>query len=265
MHTSQIHTGPERSLSRRHFMATNALRPQVPVVRTRPNNPLWDRTFFSSMILVLWALVLYGFSRTYFLAGMVRAPLPNTLIHVHGAAFTLWMVLLFVQTALISAHRVLWHKRLGLFGFGLAVAMVILGLLAATDALRRGSGPLGLSPATFYVIPVTDMVLFGIFISFSYRLRSKPAAHKRLILIATIGLTGAAVGRFPGFFHANPRLQDLVPLVLLLTIALYDRIALGRVQRTTLWAGGTLMVVHLARIPLAFTPAWQAFARSMHG
>lgn len=246
-------------------MATDALRQQRPIARTRPNNPLWDRVFFSSMILLLWAIVLFGFARTYFLAGMLRAPLPNLLIHIHGAAYTLWMILLFVQTALISAHQIRWHKRLGLFGFGLAVAMVVLGLLAATDSLRRGGAPLGLSATTFYVIPITEMVLFSIFIVCSYRARSKPAAHKRLILIATIALSGAAVGRFPGFFHTKPQAQILVPLAMLLALALYDRISLGRVQRTTIWASSLLLIVHLIRVPLAFTPAWQAFARYMRG
>ena len=79
------------------------------------------------MIVLLWATGLYGFARTYYLAGMVRAPLPNRLIHIHGAIMTLWMVVLLVQVALISARRVKWHMTFGLFGFGLATAMAIIG------------------------------------------------------------------------------------------------------------------------------------------
>src|ERR1035438_9258170 len=103
------------------------------------------------MVVLLWATVLFGFAKTYFLAGMVEAPLPNRLIHIHGAIMTLWMVLLFVQTALISARRVKWHMTLGLFGFCVALTMVIIGPIAATDALRRGSAPLGLDALTFYI------------------------------------------------------------------------------------------------------------------
>lgn len=245
-------------------MATDAIRQQV-AVRFRPKNPTWDRIFFTSMIALLWAIVLYGFSRTYFLAGMVRAPLPNALIHVHGAAYTLWMIVLAIQTSFISAGQIRWHKRLGIAAFFLAVAMVLLGLLAAVDALRRGSAPLGLSATTFFVIPFTDMLIFSLLVFFAWRDRFKPAAHKRLILIATIALTGAAVGRFPGFFHANPKLQDLVPLALLLILMAYDRFSLGKIQRTTLWASAVLMGVHLVRIPLAFTPLWQSFARHLRG
>src|ERR1700678_1182724 len=110
------------------------MRQQVVVRRDRPANPAWDRVFFSGMIMLLWATVLFGFAKTYFMAGVGEAPLPNALIHVHGAAFTLWMVLLAVQEVLIAGRKIKWHKQLGLAGFGLAVAMVVLGVLAATDA-----------------------------------------------------------------------------------------------------------------------------------
>ena len=125
-----------------------------------------DRIFFSLMPLLMLAAVLFGFAKTYFLAGMVAAPLPNKLIHVHGAAFTLWMVLLIVQTGLIATHHVQWHRKLGVAGFGLAVLMVVLGLTSAVNALHRGRGPLGLDPLTFFVIPLSDMVLFSVFTFF---------------------------------------------------------------------------------------------------
>jgi hypothetical protein len=216
---------------RRIEMATDAVLPHVAVRRDRPANPAWDRAFFLVMIAVLWATVLFGFAKTYFLAGMVAAPLPNRLIHIHGAVFTLWMVLLTVQIGLVTAKRIRWHRALGLFGFGLACAMVVLGVLAATDALHRGSAP-----------------------------------HKRLILIATIGLIDAAVGRWPvAFLQTNPRAQDLVPFGFLLVVMLYDLVSLRRIQRSTIWASLFVVAVHMARIPIAFTPAWQTFAGRMLG
>ena len=244
-------------------MATDAMRPQA-ILRHKPANPAWDRVFFASMALVLWATVLYGFAKTYFLAGMVAAPLPNKLIHIHGAAFTLWMVLLVVQIGFVSAGQIAWHKKLGLFGFGLAVAMLILGALAATDALRRGSAPLGLTPQTFYIVPLSDILVFGVLVFFAYRARRRPAAHKRLILIATIGLMDAAVGRWPIYaLQHNPRLQDLVPLAFLLAVMAYDLISLRRIQKATLWGSLFVIVVHLTRVPIGMSPIWQRFAHHM--
>ncbi|HSY36867.1 MAG TPA: hypothetical protein VK814_14015 [Acidobacteriaceae bacterium] len=219
-----------------------------------------DRIFFSAMPFVMLAMVLYGFARTYFLAGMVAAPLPNKLIHIHGAAFTSWMILLIVQTALVSTKHVKWHMKLGLFGFGLAVAMLVLGLLAAVDAMRRGEGPLGLDPQTFFVIPITAMLLFGTLVFFAYKLRRNAEAHKRLILIATMALMDAAIGRWqhPAILQRIPPTQDLVMLALLLLLVFYDLFNLRRVSKYTLWGGLFVMAVHLARVPLGHTAAWHA-------
>ena len=245
-------------------MATDALRPQViPATRTRP---IADRIFFSSMILLLWASVLYGFARTYFLAGMVNAPLPNRLIHIHGAVFTLWMVVLLVQSALISARRVRWHKALGLFGFALAVVMIMLGPMAATDSLRRGNGPEGLDAKTFYVIPLSAIAMFAVLVFLAYRARRKPIVHKRLILIATIDIAGAAFARWPiAILQEKPPLLNLVTLAFLLAIVGYDLFSFRKVQKTTIWASAFVMVVQLVRVPIGFTPAWHSFATWMAG
>ena len=245
-------------------MATDAMRQQaVPRILVRPKA---DRVFFSTMVLLLWATVLFGFARTYFLAGMVSAPLPNRLIHIHGAVMTLWMVILFVQTALISARKVKWHMTLGVFGFCVALAMVVIGPIAATDAMRRGAAPLGLDAKTFYVIPLTAILIFGVLAFFAWRMRRQPAAHKRLILIATIALIDAAVGRWPvAFFENNPRAQDLVPFGFLLALMVFDLATQRRILKVTLYASLFLIVVHLTRVPLAFTHPWQAFATVMMG
>jgi hypothetical protein len=240
------------------------MRQQVmPRMRVRP---LADRIFFSTMVVLLWATVLFGFAKTYFLAGMVRAPLPNHLIHIHGAVMTLWMVLLFVQTALISARRVKWHMTLGLFGFGVATAMVLLGPIAATNSLRRGVGVLGLDAKTFYIIPLSAIFIFAVLAFLAYRMRRQPAVHKRLILIATIGLIDAAVGRWPiAFFQNNPKAQDLIPFGFLLAVMVFDLVTQRKILKSTLFASLFLIVIHLTRVPIAFTPAWQAFATQMSG
>jgi len=224
-----------------------------------------DRVFFSVMPFVMLAMVLYGFARTYFLVGMVAAPLPNKLIHIHGAAFTSWMILLIVQTALVSTKHVKWHMGLGLYGFALAVAMVVLGTLAAVDAMRRGETVLGLDPQTFFVIPVTGMVLFGTLVFFAFKLRRHTEAHKRLILMATMALMDAAIGRWqhPAILQRIPPTQDLVMLALLLTLVVFDLFNLHRVSKYT-WRGALfVMVLHLVRVPLGHSAAWHAMTRHL--
>src|SRR5271169_5041599 len=97
----------------------------APITKRIVSNQRHERYFFWGMTILILATVLLGFGKTYFLAGMFRAPLPSWIIHVHGAAFTSWIVLLIVQTSLITAGRVDIHRRLGMIGFGLACAMVV--------------------------------------------------------------------------------------------------------------------------------------------
>ena len=235
------------------------------VARAHKPSRVADRVFFSVMPFVMLAMVLYGFARTYFLVGMVAAPLPNKLIHLHGAAFTSWMILLIVQTALVSTKHVKWHMKLGLFGFGLAVAMVVLGSLAAVNAMQRGSGPLGLDPQTFFVIPVSGMLLFWTLVFFAFKLRRNAEAHKRLILMATMAIMDAAVGRWqhPAILQRIPPMQDLVILTLLLLLVGFDLFNLHRVSKYT-WRGALLVVaVHAVRVPLGHTAAWHAMTRHL--
>lgn len=50
-----------------------------------------DPVFFPVMGLVILATVFIGFARSYYVAGIFRAPLPNLLVHIHGAVFSLWV------------------------------------------------------------------------------------------------------------------------------------------------------------------------------
>jgi len=246
-------------------VATDAMREQI-VRRVLPANPPSDRIFFSTMIVLLWATILFGFARTYFLAGMVSAPLPDKLIHIHGAAFTLWMMLLVVQEAFVAGRKIKWHKQLGLAGFGLASAMIVLGILAANDALRRGASPPGIDANTFYVVPLSAILMFAVLVYLAYRLRFRPAEHKRLILIATINIAGAGIGRWPvAALQHTPILQNLVTLSFLILIVGYDLVSQHKVLRSTMWASLSLMVMQLVRVPIGFTPLWHHFANFMGG
>jgi hypothetical protein len=72
----------------------------------------YDHYFFSTVIALMLLTVVAGFGPSYYFAGMLRAPLPSPIIHIHGAAFSLWMLLLITQTSLVAAHRTDLHKRL---------------------------------------------------------------------------------------------------------------------------------------------------------
>ncbi len=225
----------------------------------------YDNYFFSAMALLILATVFVGFARTYFLAGVFRAPLPSLLVHIHGAVFSTWILLLITQIALVSAGRVDIHRRLGLAGFALACLMVVLGVLAATALMARGRSPVPVfDPQTFYAIPMGGMLIFATLIFFAYRQRINPAAHKRLILIATISILDAPTGRPPfTAITAHPFMDSVFVYAFLLLIIAYDLWFTRKVHQATLWATAFVVVVGQLRVPLGQSAIWHHFATWM--
>lgn len=228
----------------------------------RPVNRSVERAFYIAMSILMCACVFIGFSPTYFQAGLIHAPLPSPIIHIHGAAFTLWMLLFVVQATLISARRVLWHRTLGTIAFCLPPVMVVLGIIAAIDALHRGVELGPLDPSVSLAIPLIGIVVFAFIIYASWRARRRPDAHKRLILIATIGLVGAAFGRFPWARIGLPPAAGAVTgiSILLLLLVAFELFTIRRVHRSTMWAAPLTFAGVAFAVPIGMTPVWHAFA-----
>jgi hypothetical protein len=255
-------------------MGTGIARRQTGISR-HPRDDRFDKLFFSGMAVVIFASVFVGFARSYYLAGVFKAPLPNLLVHIHGAVFSSWILLLIVQTSLVAAGRVDLHRRLGLLGFALACLMVIVGLLAATDSLGRhfAPGEAGSGVRAFSTVTLTTMLAFSTLIYFAFRNRFNPAAHKRLILIATIAILDAAFVRWPvpAQWWGLRAASFLCTIPLLLLIMSYDYWSRGKVHRATIWASIFVVVLQQLRDPIGHSAPWQAFAlwvqihaRSLH-
>lgn len=226
-----------------------------------PDRRRFEHWFFSGMSLLILATIYYGFARSYFLRGMFRAHLPNVLIHVHAAIFTGWILLLVAQTSLVAAGHVRWHRRLGVAGFCLAVAMVIVGSIAATEGTLRG-GPPGVDPLAFYYsLLSTVLIAFPLLVYLAFRFRFNPPTHKRLILIATLVLVDAAIIRWPIRWIAESSLMtSAVVYSFLLLLIGYDLWFTRRVHPATLWGGVFLVLFRETQGLIAGTRAWHVLA-----
>jgi hypothetical protein len=73
-----------------------------------------DRVPSAVWLGILWVGMIAGFGVD--IPGFVRRnPPPPTVMWVHGAVFTVWMLLLTAQVLLVLRDRVAWHRKLGWF------------------------------------------------------------------------------------------------------------------------------------------------------
>ena len=152
-----------------------------------------DRLFFSLTAFWFIALTFIGFSRSFYLR-VFPEPLPVHQI-VHGAVYSTWVMLFFVQAMLISARRIRWHITLGAVSVILLIVMIPVGfhvVLVKTAAGLKSADEAGFN--------LTGLVLGFTFAFAGLANRKRPFIHKRLMLFATLMLTVAAADRVALFF-----------------------------------------------------------------
>jgi hypothetical protein len=187
-------------------------------------------------------------------------------IHAHALVYFGWLVFLASQVALIRTGNIAWHRRMGIVGVALAAAVTVLGPAAALTMQMAHAAP---QPPQFLAIQGMNIVAFvGLFVA-GLMFRRQPAAHKRLMLIATLALIGAGFGRIVRLLTGGPPPWTLIPAVyiaanvLVLAIALYDYRTRGRLHPVFLPAAGGLLAAELTAGLLLRSPAWIGFTHAL--
>lgn len=222
--------------------------------------PHVGRPFYLVMSLIMAAVIVGGFSRT--VPGDFRAdPGLPILLHVHGAVFTLWVLVFVAQPAFIARGSIALHRRIGWIGAVLAAAMLIMGTAATLYAIRYDVVPPFFPRPIFLVMNLIGIAVFGGLVAGGIALRRRAEWHKRLMLCATISILGPGLGRLLPMGSFGPA----APLVMFGVIALFaftgpvaDLITLRRVHPAYYW-GVTAILLSMAVIgPIAFSPAGAA-------
>lgn len=232
----------------------------------------WDneRLFYSGVGVFVAVVAFAGFARSYYLSRWFELP-PNTpqftaLLTVHAMVFTAWMALMVVQPLLVAADNRALHRRLGYAGAAVAAAMFVVGNLAAIAAMNVGFKGLG-NPHAFYAVPFFAINSFAITVLLAVLWRNRAETHKRLMLLANVGLIGAAIARLPLDIVQAGAPFTFIFLPNLITVAgiVHDRLSRGRVHPVWIWGGLAMFASQLVLFPLMGSAAWLGFARWMAG
>ena len=147
------------------------------------------RSYYSVLTGTLLGLGLVAFSDNLFTdVGQPSNGMPRMV--VHGLFALAWMVLLFVQAALMRSGDVARHKALGPWTFAVGA-----GLIASTGYLFFSEFA-GFDAMPPYVLSNRIfLVLFAIAVVFAWRRRHLGAWHKRLLVLGTVLTLGPVLSR----------------------------------------------------------------------
>jgi len=250
-----------------------ARRPEPPPSDTFDLDHPWDRNFFLAWVLLIWAGILLGFVPEI-IQHVVQHQRPfPPIIHIHGVLFVGWLVLLTAQVLLIRTGRWQTHQRLGVLGAILASMMIVVGPMTAIvmDRLEFGT-PDDNTP--FLFVQMTDMAAFAVLAGSAIVFRGQPAAHKRLMLLATVYISDAGFSRFLQgpitdrfgssywpYFAGLYLATDL----LVLGIGIYDLITRRRLHPAYAVAVIGIFAIQMVSVHFRLDPAWKPVATHLLG
>lgn len=225
--------------------------------------------FYPVIALVLAALVLVAFARTYYLRYWFDVPPITTLLHLHSIAFTAWVVLFVIQTRLIAKQDYRTHMQLGIAGIGVAALVVIFGF--ATAIVSAGAPrvrPMGMNSQQFVFVPLLAISLFAILVTAAVLLRKRAQLHKRLMMLAMISVLGPPIARLIMMTHTGEHflaIQMAVPAVFVAGCLVSDWVRY-RIVHPVYAVGGILLVLSWpVRVAIAQTLAWEHVGQWLAG
>ena len=156
------------------------------------------RRFYTAIGVFVILLSIAGFGPSLIDPSKRNGP-PTALVIFHGVVTFLFLLLFLTQAFLIASERRAVHRRLGIAGAILALAVVVLGFITSIEAQRRGydlGGDLTREspdpkvtrpfPPADVIFPLWIFLNFGGLVAAALWYRHRPEVHKRLMLLAVL-------------------------------------------------------------------------------
>ncbi|HEY6816027.1 MAG TPA: hypothetical protein VI168_10850 [Croceibacterium sp.] len=221
----------------------------VPATAAAPSAARQFRPSFSFwMILAMCFFVFGGFGMHSFVPALQGDfPPAPPVVHLHGVVFIGWMLLLLVQSSLVSAGNVRLHRALGTWGIAQGTATILIGLMMQLVASGRGHAAGRPAGTDGLYLGLLAFLGFALLFALAIGNRTRPDIHRPLILFAMLPVIPPGVNRF----WANALgLDDPIPTFwLYLTlwsmaaaILFHERRATGRIGGYSLIGAGWIVL-----------------------
>ncbi len=223
--------------------------------KTIGSQSVYARYFFVSMAVIFIIIAIVGFVPSYqsLHAGTMTV---HWFVHVHGALMSLWLLIFFTQVILAAKGFLKFHRQLGQLSVVLGVFVWASMCIVTFRALIGYPPRINEISWDLLLLQLSAILLFGLFFVRGVRARKNAATHKRFMLLATLILIQAGIGRIqwlPWPVIAKPSLSGipnpclifLYVDLLLIPLFIYDLLTLKRIYKTTLVGSACLIIIHL--------------------
>jgi hypothetical protein len=212
------------------------------------------------------AIAFVGFARSYYLKDFFGTRALPLALHVHALIMSAWLILFIVQTCLIAAHRITWHRRFGMAAAVLAALVIVTGATLTVLATEREAAAHEVGRFHYLLlINSVNLLLFGAFVGGGFVLRVRADAHKRLMLLGAVTLLAPAAARISLLLARGPLPQFLTFYACIGACVLIDTLRSGRLHPVMGWGAFAVIAAFQLSYFTVQTHQWLSIVHRLFG
>ncbi len=226
-----------------------------------------DRRAALVWLAIFWIFVGVGFGfdlHNYF---HELPPVPF-IVHVHAIATTGWLLTASALVLMVETGNVGLHRRVGWFAAGYAALVIVIAPWSELSWQALNLQTPGSLPPQFLSIAFSGVICMAALLPWGILMRRNSAAHRRVLILATVCISDAGFARMMSLFMPAPTtflgtylFYEGGNLFLILLMFLWD-LKRDRMMKQFLVAALFVITVSLTATGLYFNSTWQAISRA---
>ena len=195
-------------------------------------------------------------------------PAVPTIVHVHAIATTLWLLTAAALVLMVETGNVRLHRRLGWYAAGYAALVLVIAPWSELSWQALNLNTPGSFPPQFLSIAFSGVFCMAVLLPWGVLMRRNSAAHRRVLILATICISDAGFSRLVGLFLPAPTsflgvylFYEGGNVLLILLIFLWDW-KRNRVMKQFLMAASLIVATGLTATCLYFNHTWQTITHA---
>ena len=226
-----------------------------------------DRRAALAWLAIFWTFVGVGFGfdlHNY----LHEHPAVPGIVNIHAITTTLWLLTATALVLMVETGNVRFHRRFGWFAAGYAALVLVIAPWSELSWQALNLQTPGALPPQFLSIAFSGVFCMAVLLPWGILMRRNSAAHRRVLILATICISDAGFSRMVGLFLPQPTtffgtylFYEGGNLSLIVLMFLWDW-KRDRIMKQFLWAAFLVIAMGLTATGLYFNQTWQSITHS---